>query len=127
MQISRGFASWQRYCTTSSIAALNRGRHLYSAGRPSRWALAHVSSFVLFCLDSRLSRDETVSRHFESLVIRTAMDYDKEGTRKKRIKGVPQTHQQISAASGPKFTVLSEHVDDVLLFKKFFSDCRYVP
>jgi len=25
-------------------AALNRGRHLYSAGRPSRWALAHISS-----------------------------------------------------------------------------------
>jgi len=24
--------------------ALNRGRHLYSAGRPSRWALAHISS-----------------------------------------------------------------------------------
>ena len=24
------------------FAALNRGRHLYSAGRPSRWALAHV-------------------------------------------------------------------------------------
>jgi len=27
-----------------STAALNRGRHLYSAGRPSRWALAHISS-----------------------------------------------------------------------------------
>ena len=26
------------------FAALNRGRHLYSAGRPSRWALAHISS-----------------------------------------------------------------------------------
>jgi len=25
-----------------NFAALNRGRHLYSAGRPSRWALAHV-------------------------------------------------------------------------------------
>ena len=30
----------------SQTAALNRGRHLYSAGRPSRWALAHV--LVLF-------------------------------------------------------------------------------
>jgi len=28
----------------SQTAALNRGRHLYSAGRPSRWALAHISS-----------------------------------------------------------------------------------
>ena len=27
-----------------NFAALNRGCHLYSAGRPSRWALAHVSS-----------------------------------------------------------------------------------
>ena len=28
-----------------NFAALNRGRHLYSTGRPSRWALAHISSF----------------------------------------------------------------------------------
>ena len=47
-QISTGFASWQRYCAASSsgrqpnFAALNRGRHLYSAGWPSRWALAHI-------------------------------------------------------------------------------------
>jgi len=27
-----------------NFAALNRGRHLYSAGRPLRWALAHISS-----------------------------------------------------------------------------------
>ena len=32
----------------SQNAALNRGRHLYSAGRPSRWALAHISSFFFF-------------------------------------------------------------------------------
>ena len=35
----------------SQTAALNRGRHLYSAGRPSRWALAHISSLAMFsCL-----------------------------------------------------------------------------
>jgi len=40
------------YCTASScgrqpnFAALNRGCYLCSAGRPSRWALAHISSFV---------------------------------------------------------------------------------
>jgi len=28
----------------SQTAALNRGHHLCSAGRPSRWALAHISS-----------------------------------------------------------------------------------
>ena len=27
-----------------NFAVLNTGRHLYSAGRPSRWALAHISS-----------------------------------------------------------------------------------
>ena len=32
----------------SQTAALNRGRHLYSAGRPSRWALAHISSSDCF-------------------------------------------------------------------------------
>ena len=33
----------------SQNAAFNRGCHLYSAGRPSRWALAHISSsFYLF-------------------------------------------------------------------------------
>ena len=31
----------------SQTAALNRWRHLYSTGRPSRWALAHVLVFVV--------------------------------------------------------------------------------
>jgi len=31
----------------SETAAFNRGRHLYSVGRPSRWALAHISSYQL--------------------------------------------------------------------------------
>ena len=31
-----------------NFVALNRARHLYSAGRPSRWALAHISSTCLF-------------------------------------------------------------------------------
>ena len=30
----------------SQTAALNRGRHLYYAGRPSRWALANISSYL---------------------------------------------------------------------------------
>jgi len=37
-----------------------------------------------------------------------------------KITGVSQTRQRISAASGPKFTVLSGHVEEVLLFNKFF-------
>ena len=32
----------------SQTAALNRGRHLCSAGRPSRWAFAHISSCFCF-------------------------------------------------------------------------------
>jgi len=31
-----------------NFAALNRGRHLYSAGRPSRWALAHILVLSFF-------------------------------------------------------------------------------
>ena len=41
--------------------------------------------------------------------------------------GVPQTRQQISAVTGPKFIILSGHVEEVLLLNKFFSDCRYMP
>ena len=37
-----------------NFAALNRGRHLYSAGRPSRWALAHISSVISFARDRHL-------------------------------------------------------------------------
>ena len=32
----------------SQTAAFNRGRHLYLAGRPSGWALAHISSYYYF-------------------------------------------------------------------------------
>jgi len=36
----------------SQTAALNRGRHLYLAGRPSRWALAHILVNVYFLPNS---------------------------------------------------------------------------
>jgi len=32
-----------------SFAALNSGRHLYSAGRPSRWALAQILVMAALC------------------------------------------------------------------------------
>jgi len=56
--------TFQRVCRLDSVtarhsrsgrqpnfAALDRGCHLYSAGRPSRWALAHISSLWIhrFC------------------------------------------------------------------------------
>ena len=58
LHISTGFASWQHYCTASSngrqpnFAALNRGRHLCLAGRPSRWALGHILVCYFFTIIS---------------------------------------------------------------------------
>jgi len=40
-----------------NFAALNRGRHLYSAGRPSRWALAYM--LVLFITVQLIARVST--------------------------------------------------------------------
>jgi len=37
-----------------------------------------------------------------------------------KLGGVPQTNEPISAASGPKFTILQGHVGKLLLFNKFF-------
>jgi len=44
-----------------------------------------------------------------------------------KLPGVHQTNETISAASGPKFTILWGHVEETLLLNKFFSDCRYMP
>jgi len=37
-----------------------------------------------------------------------------------KFAGVPQTPEPISAVSGPKFTILWGHVEELLLFNKFF-------
>jgi len=37
-----------------------------------------------------------------------------------KFAGVPQTRQQISAVSTPKSTILSRHLEEVLLFNNFF-------
>ena len=44
-----------------------------------------------------------------------------------KVAGVPQTPETISDVSGPKFTILWAHVEQILLLNKFFSDCRYMP
>jgi len=44
-----------------------------------------------------------------------------------KFAGVPQTNETISAASGPKFTILWGHVEEILLLNSFFSDCQCVP
>jgi len=43
-----------------------------------------------------------------------------------RFAEVNQTPEPISAVSGP-CTILRGHVEKVLPFNKYFSDCRYVP
>jgi len=40
-----------------------------------------------------------------------------------KLGGVPQTNERISTASGPKFTILWGHLEDILLLNKLFSDC----
>ena len=37
-----------------------------------------------------------------------------------KFAGLPQTRQQISASSMPKFTILRGHVEEVSVFNKFF-------
>jgi len=43
-----------------------------------------------------------------------------------KLDGMPQTNETILAASGPKFTILWGHVEEILLLNKIFSGCRYV-
>jgi len=40
-----------------------------------------------------------------------------------KLPGVPQTNAKISAASGPKFTILWGQLEEILVFNKFLSDC----
>jgi len=43
-----------------------------------------------------------------------------------KFTGVPKTPEPTSAVSGPKFTILSGHVEEILLFN-IFSVCQYMP
>jgi len=42
-------------------------------------------------------------------------------------RGAANSPTDLSRASRPKFAILRVHVEEVLLFNKFFSDCQYVP
>jgi len=44
-----------------------------------------------------------------------------------KFAAVSQTNETISAASGPKFTILWGHVEEILRLNNFFSDCRFMP
>jgi len=86
------FLYWQHYCTASStgrqpnFAALNRGRHLYSAGRPSRWALAHISSCLLYGRSAsvKLSVYKHIIKWQNFLTILFSLSYAPCGSRLKR-------------------------------------------
>ena len=51
------------------FAALNRGCHLYSAGRPSRWAMAHISSFFYKLLLVRPARTRIPSSDHRPILV----------------------------------------------------------
>ena len=55
----------------SQTTALNRGRHLHSAGRPSRWALAHIlvvfSFFIALSLFGSVRKIKLAIRHYSAL------------------------------------------------------------
>jgi len=59
-------ANFNGFCVLAALlhsqtAALNRGCHLYSAGRPSRWALAHISSYSIFYRPDALLDTQTTA------------------------------------------------------------------
>jgi len=69
-----------RHCSSGrqpNFAALNRGRHLYSAGRPSRYALAHISSFVCFsvCLFVTLVNVRVCAHDFAKKALECRNDF----------------------------------------------------
>jgi len=49
-----------------------------------------------------------------------AVEHKEQGANPLKFAGVPQTTEPISAASGPKFTILWGHAEEILLLNKFF-------
>ena len=54
-----------------NFAALNRGHQLYSAGRPSRWALAHILVVIMSLSSTILKMFSVISKMQRGLVICT--------------------------------------------------------
>ena len=59
-------ANFNGFCVLAALlhsqtAALNRGRHLYLAGRPSRWALAQISSCPWLSVVSKILKELSLS------------------------------------------------------------------
>ena len=53
----------------SQTAALERRRHLYSAGRPSRWSLAHILVLIVLIVFAASAGDD------ESFILSYLMSY----------------------------------------------------
>jgi len=77
----------------------------------------------------RDGRPASVQRRKVWLMPTTGLPYSNAVKTRRPLKlaEVPQTTGPISAASGPKFTILWGYLEDILLLNNFFSDCRYVP
>jgi len=69
----------------------------------------------------------SVQRRKVWLTPTTRVPCSNDARRELKFAGVPQTHQQISAASRPKFTILWGHVGRYCNLRSFFSDCQYMP
>jgi len=84
-----------------NFAALSRGRHLYSAGRPSRWALAHI----LVVLKNVLKTDNTFQRTAKHGMWHTLLYTDKLTHRlmtNHEINGATSPNDQATKASSWK-------------------------
>ena len=64
----------------------------------------------------------SVQRHKVWLTPNTRVPCSNDAKTRKLLKfaGVPQTNETISATSGPKFTILWGHVEEILPLNKFF-------
>jgi len=77
----QGLSLTARYSSSGRqpiFAVLNRGHHLYSAGRPSRWASAHILVFHLLFGNAQLlycggKRDDISSKWLQSAVEQTPL------------------------------------------------------
>ena len=86
--------------------------------RQSSWARRNCS-----CRSPGRARRSTVQRRKVWLPPTTKVPCSKAAAKTRnplKSAGVPQTHQQISAVSRPKFTILSGHVEEVLMFNNYF-------
>ena len=99
-------------------------RHGDAVDRP------HREQTVFGSVSSVLRRVIGQEEHLRNDLFRVEWDvkpYNNKTRKPLKVAGVPQTPEMISAASGPKFTILWGHMKEILLLNKFFTDCRYMP